>query len=376
VRILLACPYAWDAAGGVQVHVRELGARLLARGHEVVALTPSGRRPREAWVRAVGRPVAVPYNRSVAPICFSPASAARIRSAIRSVAPDVVHAHEPLAPSTSMLALAAAASARIPVVATFHAGAERSLLFDLAAPALRPLARRVDVRIAVSRAAASFVERRLGDGFVLVPNGVDVERFARADPVELPTGRRVLFVGRLDERKGFRVAVAAFERLAERYPDLLLVAVGAGPEAAAVRDLPDAIARRVVLAGRVANEHLHRYEAAADVFVAPSVGGETFGVVLVEAMAAGVPVVASDIPGYDEVVDDGVDGLLVPARDPAALAAAVGRVLDEPELRRKLADAGRARARGYSWEAVTDRLEGIYAAAARRSPPGAVRGVR
>ncbi len=366
MRILLSCPYAWDAPGGVQVHVGELGARLRARGHDVRVLTPSRAAPREPWVRAVGRPIAVPYNRSVAPICFSPASARRVAAELRAFAPDVVHAHEPLAPSTSMFAVRAGAAEGTPIVATFHAGAERSRLFDIAAPLLRRVARSIDVRVAVSAAAARFASRRIGEGFVIVPNGVDVERFAGAEPAELPAGRRMLFVGRLDERKGFRVAVAAFERLAGRFPDLLLVAVGDGPEAAAARALPESIRSRIVLVGRVANEDLHGYEAAADVFVAPSVGGETFGVVLVEAMAAGVPVVASDIPGYDEVIREG-EGLLVPPRDPAALAAAVARVLDDPPAARAFGDAGRARARTYSWESVADRLEAIYEDARRAS---------
>ncbi len=375
MRILLTCPYAWDAPGGVQVHVRELGARLRARGHDARVLTPSRARPVEPWVSAVGRPVAVPYNRSVAPICFSVASARRVGAELRAFAPDVVHAHEPLTPSTSMLALRAAARERTPAVATFHAGAERSVLFDVAAPALRRLARAIDVRIAVSAAAADFAARRIGDGFVVVPNGVDVERFAGGEPADLPAGRRMLFVGRLDERKGFRVAVAAFERLAGRFPDLVLVAVGDGPEAAAARALPEAVRQRVVLVGRVANEDLHGYEAAADVFVAPSVGGETFGVVLVEAMAAGVPVVASDIRGYDEVIRAG-EGVLVPPRDPGALADAVARILDDPQAARELADAGRVRARTYSWESVTDRLEAVYADVAGRRRPGGGRGVR
>jgi phosphatidyl-myo-inositol alpha-mannosyltransferase len=210
---------------------------------------------------------------------------------------------------------------------------------------------------------------------VIVPNGVDVERFAGAQPAELPAGRRMLFVGRLDERKGFRVAVAAFERLARRFPDLLLVAVGDGPEAAAARALPESIRSRMVLVGRVANEDLHGYEAAADVFVAPSVGGETFGVVLVEAMAAGVPVVASDIPGYDEVIREG-EGLLVPPRDPAALAAAVARILDDPPAAKALGDAGRTRSGTYSWESVADRLEAIYEDVAARRDSGGGRGVR
>jgi phosphatidyl-myo-inositol alpha-mannosyltransferase len=357
MRVALACPYDWDAPGGVQVHVRELGERLRRRGHEVLVVTPARGRPVEPWVRRVGSPVAIPYNRSVAPICVSPASWRRVREALATFDPDVVHAHEPLTPSTSMLALLAA---RVPVVATFHSGAERSLAFDVAAPVLRLVARRIEVRVAVSGAAASFAARRIGDGFRIVPNGIDAERFASATAAELPGRRRALFVGRLDPRKGFAHAVAAFGRLADRYPDLVLVVAGDGPDRRAVDALPRDARARVLLLGRVENRDLPPYLAAADVLLAPSVGGESFGVVLAEAMAAGVPVVASEIPGYDEVVTDGVEGLLVPPRDPAAVARAAARVLDDARLASALAAGGRARAKLLSWDVVTDRLEELY----------------
>ncbi len=363
MRILLACPYAWDAPGGVQVHVRELGECLRDRGHAVLVLTPSAVKPSQPWVVAVGRPVAIPYNKSGAPICPWPASARRVREALRRFRPDVVHAHEPLTPSTSMFATLWTPA---PVVATFHSGAERSYLFDLAAPMLRRFARRIGIRVAVSEAAAAFARGRLGGDFEIVPNGTDVEAFARAEPATgLPGGRRILFVGRLDERKGFSVAVGAFALLAERHPDLVLVVAGDGPNRAAVHALPPAVRESVVLLGPVAHEALPPYYAAADLFLAPSVGGESFGMVLTEALAAGIPVVASDIPGYREVVRDGEDGLLVPPRDVDALAAAAERVLTDGELAVRLRSGARARAEEFSWDAVTDRLEAIYREAAR-----------
>lgn len=363
MRILLACPYSWDAPGGVQVHVRELADRLLGRGHDVLVLTPGRKRPAEPWVRVVGRPIDIPYNRSSAPICPSPMSARRVGDELRSFRPDVVHAHEPLTPSTSFFVTL---RARIPVVATFHSGASRSLLFDLAAPLLRRVARRISVRIAVSRAAESFAASRIGGVFRIVPNGTDVEAFAHATPIELPPGRRLLFVGRLDPRKGFRTAVRAFGLLAGRYEDLRLVAAGDGDDRDAVEALPPTVRERVHLAGHVPNRELPPYHAAADVFVAPSVGGESFGMVLVEAMAAGLPVVASDIAGYREVVRDGLDGILVAPEDPGALAEAVGRLLDDPSLAEGLSREARARAHEFSWEVVTGRLEAIYREAAGR----------
>jgi phosphatidylinositol alpha-mannosyltransferase len=363
MRIALACPYAWDAPGGVQVHVRQLAARLLDRGHEVLVLTPSGSPPPEPWVKGVGRPIRVPYNGSVAPLCPLPGSARKVARELRAFEPDVVHAHEPLAPSTSMFATLRAPA---PVVATFHAYADRAVLFSAVAPVLRPVWDRLRVRLAVSRAAAEFVELRFSGELVrIVPNGADVDLFARATPSpDLPGGRRILFVNRLDPRKGFQVMVDAFRRLAEEAPDAVLVVAGDGAERDAVDALEPAARDRVVMLGSVPHTDLPPYHAACEVFCAPAVGRESFGIVLVEAMAAGLPVVASDIPGYREVVQDGVEGVLVPPRDPDALAAAVLRLLRDPEASKRQGEAGRERARRYSWDSVVGELEAIYREAA------------
>lgn len=353
MRVALACPYAWEAPGGVQVHVRALAEHLRGRGHETLVLAP-GLGPPEPGVVLVGAPVRVRYGGTVAPICFSPRSALRVRRALRSFAPHVVHAHEPFSPSTGLFAVLLSPA---PVVATFHAYAERSGLYTAAAPLLRPLWRRLRVRLAVSQAAAAFVTARFGAGVRVVPNGVDVDRFAGAAP---RSGRRVLWVNRLDPQKGFGVALEAFARLARELPGLTFVVVGEGRDRRLVETLPADLRARVELRGAVPHEDLPRHYAGASVFVAPALGQESFGMVLVEAMAAGVPVVASDIPGYREVVRDGVDGLLVPPGDPGALAAAVRRVLEEPGLAERLRAAGRARAEGFRWEAVVEQVEAAY----------------
>jgi phosphatidyl-myo-inositol alpha-mannosyltransferase len=359
VRILLACPYSWDAPGGVQVHVAQLGAQLSKRGHQVLVLAPGERAPREPWVHLVGKASNVRYQGTVAPICFRPGSFARVRREMRSFRPDLVHAHEPLTPSTGMFAVLAAKKA--PVVATFHAYAERSRLYSVAAPLLRRVWRRLRIRIAVSQAAAGFVEERFGPGIRIVPNGCDVDLFAHADPAEgLPAGRRFLWVGRLDPQKGFPVAVEAFGLLAEDLPDLWFVVVGEGQELAALSRLSRPARQRVKLVGRVAHERLPGYYKGADVYASPALGQESFGLVLVEAMASGVPVVASDIPGYREVVRDGVDGTLVAPGDPRALAAAVRPMLTDPAVARTFSEAGRARAETFRWERVVDQLERAY----------------
>lgn len=367
MKVLLACPYAWDDAGGVQVHVRELSKRLIDRGHEALVLTPARSAATQPWVHAAGRPIDLPYNASNAPIDPRPWSRARVREEIRRFGPDVVHAHEPLTPSTAMWATLEAG--RAPVVATFHSAATRSRLFDIAAPVLRRVAQRLAARIAVSEAAAAFAKARIGGVFEIVPNGVDLSRFESATPADLGPGSKLLFVGRLDQRKGFPTAVAAFARIAPGHPDLHLIVVGDGPDRAVGAALPPEHRDRVVHVGELPNEAVPAYYRACDVYLGSAVGGESFGMVLVEAMAAGLPVVASDIPGYREVLRDGVEGLLVPPRDPAALAAAAERILGDPSFASGLKARGRVRALSYDWGAVVPQIEDIYRGAVGSGPP-------
>jgi phosphatidyl-myo-inositol alpha-mannosyltransferase len=359
VKILLVCPYDWEAPGGVQVHVRQLAAELRIRGHRTTILAPGSRPSEDAGVRIVGRPIRVPYRGTVAPISFSPGAWRRIRSAMRSFDPDLIHAHEPLTPSTSMLAVLAAEA---PVVATFHASLDRSRLMELAGPALRQVSGRIDAAIAVSDAAASFVRRVVRVPLEIVPNGVDVRAFSDPGrPVEgLPAGPKILWVNRLDPQKGFEIMLRAFEQIASEVGEVHLLVAGDGRDRVLLRSLPGNLRSRILRLGTVPHEALPRYHAAADVFVSPATGQESFGIVLVEAMAAGVPVVASDIEGYREVVRDGVDGLLVPPNDPTALAAAIRRVLFEPELAAALKAAGRSRAQAFTWQAVAPRIEAVY----------------
>jgi phosphatidylinositol alpha-mannosyltransferase len=357
MRVALACPYAWDDPGGVQVHVRELAERLLERGHEIAVLAPTRQPPMQPWVVPVGSPVDIRYNDSNAPIDPRPWSRRMVRHALATFGPDVVHAHQPMAPSTGLWATL---EARAPMVGTFHSGAMRARLYDLAAPLLRRAAARLAVRIAVSERAADFERQRIGGEFRVIANGVDVARFVEAKPADLGLGRKLLFVGRLDERKGFPIAIAAFERLAADRPDLHLVVVGDGPDRRAVDRLPTLLRARVTMLGAVPNQELPPIHAACDLYLGPSTGGESFGIVLVEAMAAGLPVVASDTPGYDEVVTDEVDGVLVPPRDAAALAGAAARVLDDADLAERLRTAGPDRARAFGWSVTVGRIEDAY----------------
>ena len=375
MRIALVCPYAWEASGGVQVHVRNLATRLLDRRHEVGVLAPTITQASEPLVRSVGRPLRVPYQGTVAPI--APWSYRRTRAALEAFGPDLVHVHEPLTPSASMFATLAS---KAPVVATVHAYLDRSIAMELAAPVLRRIWRRVTVGVAVSQAAASFLHRALPEASLeIVPNGVDVHAFAAAGPMDgIPSGRRILWVNRLDAQKGFPVALAAFAKVLTEVPESVLVVVGEGKDREALGLLTKAARARVEMRGAEPNERIPSYLAASEIFVSPAVGQESFGIALVEAMAAGVPVVATDIPGYREVVSNGVEGLLVPPRDPEALAAGLIRVLREPELAATLGEAGRERARSFDWPIVVDRLEELYLRAIRsdRRPRGRERWLR
>lgn len=364
MRVALACPYAWEAPGGVQVHIRQLADHLRRRGHETLVLAPSARPTSDDGVAYVGRPVSIPFNGSVAPICPDPRSRRNIRTELEWFEPDVVHAHEPFSPSTGFFATL---EATVPVVGVSHAYLERSVLFSAFSRTFRSVWDRPAVWIAVSEAALSFLRKHIrADAKArIVPNGVDVEPFRQAAPADLPPGRRLLFVGRLDPRKGFPIAVEAFGFLAREFPDLHLVVVGDGPERDAVSRLAPEVRQRVTMVGTVRHSLLPGYHAAADVFVAPSTGRESFGIVLVEAMAAGLPVVASDIAGYREVVRSGMDGLLVPAKDAESVAWAVRKILSDPALAERLRAAGQARSERYRWEVVTVEIEAAYRDALR-----------
>lgn len=362
LRIVQVSPYSWDVPGGVQVHVKELSAHLRELGHEVRILAPGRRRGRrdDAWI--VGLAVPVRGNGSVARISFGPHVGNVVGGALREFQPDIIHVHEPLVPSVSMHAVL---NANAPVVATFHSnvGPDRvsSFWFTLAAPLVRPVWNKLARRIAVSEAARHSVTSRMGDGdLLIVPNGVAVDRFAAAQPAVLGTGRHLLFVGRLEERKGFRIAVQAFAELAGLYPDLRLLVIGDGSERDAVDDLPPPVRDRVDMLGRVDDDRLASYLKAVDLYIGPATGGESFGIVLAEAMAAGLPIVASDIPGYRDVARNGLEALLVAPGDPGALVAGVRRVLDDPALAISLGECGAARAHDFAWDSVTERLIEVY----------------
>jgi phosphatidyl-myo-inositol alpha-mannosyltransferase len=365
VKVALVSPYALDVPGGVQAHVVALAAALRSRGDEVTVLGP-GATDLAATGDAVdlGAHLRVPFNGSVAPIALHPMAARATRSALVGLAPDVVHVHEPAVP---WVGLAAATAGVAPTVGTFHAWSDRSRLYGLSRPVTRRVLDRLAGAIAVSDAAAAYHAGALGrpvNTFRVVPNGVDVARFADAEPFSEhrdPDRPALLFVGRLERRKGLEPLIRAFTRLKSDRPDLRLLVVGDGPERERCAQLLSPRLREdVTFLGRVAHEDLPRWYATADLYVAPSLGGESFGIVLLEAMAAGRPIVASDIPGYRSVATDGRQGRLVPPGDPVALAHAITALLDNAALRAAAADEGRRTAADYDWAQVAARVADVY----------------
>lgn len=371
MRIIQVSPYSWDAPGGVQIHIRQLTKHLQERGHEVLVLAPGDVPGEREHVHIVGRTFTTFSNGSVAKISISPRTLAALTREMRAFAPDVVHVHEPFCPGISLKAVW---SAPAPVVGTFHSYFDRETtegrIYTAVAPLLRPIWRRVDRRVAVSQAARHSAKGRLGKGDVkILPNGVEVERFATAAPArDLPPGRKLLFVGRLEPRKGLPFAMQAFGQLADRYPDLSLVVIGDGPERAAVSAVPERWRSRVHMLGKVSYEALPTYHRAADIFISPATGAESFGIVLVEAMAAGLPIVASNIPGYREVARDGRESLLVAPSDADALAHGIARLLDHPQEAARLGANGALRALDYAWDHIIDELELLYESLAGVAP--------
>ena len=370
MKIAMVTPYDLAAPGGVNRYAMDIAGWVRGRGHEVQLIGPAsaggGPTPPEATI--VGRARGVRGGGTVAPIALDPRLGSQVRRLLRRERYDVVHVHEPLMP---MLSLAFLRLADAPLLGTFHSAEPAAgRLYRLTGPLLRRWTRRLAARTAVSETARAIAGPALGGPCAIVPGCVDLSRFsAPAPPPELPAldgrARRViLFVGRAEARKGLDDLIDAYGRLRDRHDDLRLVVVGAtGRRGDALRARVDAAGwQDVHFAGPVPASDLPRYYQAAHVFVAPATGGEAFGLVLTEAMAAGAPVVAGDNPGYRAVVRDGRDGLLAPPHDPEALAATIERLLDDEPLRRRLIAAGRERARDFDVATVAARMLSLYEA--------------
>lgn len=363
MRVGLVCPYSFDAPGGVQFHIRDLAEHLIGLGHHVSVLAPADEGTEVPdYLVSVGGAVPVRYNGSVARLSFGPAVSARTARWLATGAFDVVHIHEPFAPSVGMIALR---RSEAPVVATFHSAQERSRALQVAYPLVRPGLEQISARIAVSEDARRTVVEHLGGDAVVIPNGVNTGYFANAAPnpawqgtTERPT---LAFLGRLDEpRKGLHVLMDAVPQIRAQHPGLRVLVAGRGDLAAATAHLGEHAVAVEELGGITDAEKAALF-ASVDAYIAPQTGGESFGIVLVEAMSAGTSVIASDLNAFRRVLDDGGSGFLFSTGDPASLADTVLRTLGDPAERARRREHADTAVRRFDWSEVAARILDVYA---------------
>jgi phosphatidylinositol alpha-mannosyltransferase len=357
VRIGLVCPYSLTIPGGVQGQVLGLARALRTAGHEVRVLGPCDGPPPDAGVTPLGRSVPTSANGSVAPLAPDPSAQLRTIRALRDEAFEVVHLHEPIVPGPCMTALL---FGNAPLVGTFHAAGE-SAAYRYLGWGLRRMAKRLSVRCAVSPDAVALAQHSLGGHYELLFNGIEVDRFASVTP-HPSTGPTIFFLGRHEPRKGLDVLLAA---MADLPPDVRVWVGGDGPQSTELRER-HAGDSRIEWLGRISDAERAARMRGCTVYCSPSVRGESFGMVLLEAMASGSALVASDLPGHRNVATDGVDALLAPVGDPVGLAKALRRVLEEPGLRADLVAGGQRRADELSMTHLAARYAAIYGGLARR----------
>jgi phosphatidyl-myo-inositol alpha-mannosyltransferase len=364
LRVGIVCPYSFDVPGGVQFHVRDLAEALIGRGHSVSVLAPADDdTPIPEYMTSAGKAVPVRYNGSVARLAFGPITAAKVRRWLEAGQFDVLHLHEPATPSLSMLALWIADG---PVVATFHSSLVRSRSLQIAYPLVRQSLEKIGARIAVSEDARRTLVEHLGGDAVVIPNGVFVDAF-RGTPADArwagtPEAPTVVFLGRLDEpRKGLPVLLGAVPEVRRAFPGARFLVAGRGDTGPAeVRELIGDDADAVEFLGGISDEDKARLLASADVYCAPQTGGESFGIVLVEAMSAGTAVLASDLGAFRRVLDDGQAGALFRTGDSADLARVLVGLLSDSGERARIAAAGEAAVARYDWSTVTHQVLTVY----------------
>jgi phosphatidylinositol alpha-mannosyltransferase len=362
LKIGIVSPYGYPHPGGVNEHVRYSYEAMRRLGHDVWIITSKygKERENEGHIIRLGTGWAFPANGSIGRVTLGWRFKQQARAVLDEHRFDILHFHEPFVPFLSPTVLEASRTVNI---GTFHAFGGFSPSYWIGRRFAGDLASRLHGRVAVSGAARHFISRYFPGEYRIIPNGVDLDRFVGADPYEeLRDGTlNILFLGRLEERKGLIHLLKAYHRLRKRHVDARLLVVGAGPKLREYRRYVGLRGiRDVEFLGRVSDDEKARYFASADIFCAPATGQESFGIVLLEAMAAGVPNVASDIHGYKQVVQRGVQGLLVEPRKPRALAAALYTLATDADLCDRMGEAGRLRAPEYSWDRVTEQVIDFY----------------
>lgn len=364
LKIGIVCPYSFDAPGGVQVHIRDLAEVFIQQGHQVDVLAPADEDLElPQYMTSAGGSVPLRYNGSVARLSFGPVTATRVRRWLAGGDFDIIHIHEPVTPSIGMLALW---QHQGPIVATFHTSLVRSRALQIAYPMVRPILEKVAGRIAVSEDARRTLIEHLGGDAVVIPNGVELQTFREASPDPRWTGTdqapTIAFLGRLDEpRKGLSVLTGAVPTILERYPQARFLVAGGGDDGRdqMISELGP-LAKQVEFLGRISDEDKAALLSSVDLYVAPQTGGESFGIVLVEAMSAGTCVVSSDLGAFRRVLDEGKAGALFKLGDSADLAATILRLLGDRAERTQLVEYAKTWVDQYDWSVVSKGIMAVY----------------
>ncbi len=355
----IVCPYGWDTPGGVQNHVRDLAEFLISAGHKVSVLAPAiDESQLPAYVVNAGKPISIPYNGAVARILFGPKAFAHVRQWIAAGDFDILHLHEPAIPSISLLACWAAEG---PMVGTFHAAAKHQKVIYAIGPILEPAIEKLSARIAVSEAARLTLTNHLETDAVVIPNGIYAKRYANGVPQERWSGNTIGFIGRFEEpRKGLQVLLDALPIIARFAPDVRVLVAGPGDPKEVEESIDPQLRHRFEFLGRISEEEKADFIASVALYVAPNTGGESFGIILAEALAGGACVVASDIPAFDSLLGGGEFGALFESENSAELAKVVIDLLRDSDKRSALARNGKVHAQIFDWDVVAEQIFSIY----------------
>ena len=359
LKIGIVCPYSWDTPGGVQNHVRDLAEFLIDAGHQVSVLTPaSGDSPLPPYAVNAGKPISIPYNGAVARVLFGPIAFARVRQWISAGDFDILHLHEPAIPSISLLACWAAEG---PMVGTFHAAAKHQKVIYAIGPILEPAIEKLSARIAVSEAARLTLTNHLETDAVVIPNGIYAHRYANGVRQEKWSGNTIGFIGRFEEpRKGLQVLIDALPIIVGAAADVRVLVAGPGDGREVIESIDPELRHRFEFLGRISEEEKADFMSSVALYVAPNTGGESFGIILAEALASGACVVASDIPAFDSLLGGGEFGALFTSEDSKDLATTIIDLLGDADKRSELARKGKEHAQIFNWEVVAEQIFSIY----------------
>ena len=355
----IVCPYGWDTPGGVQNHVRDLAEFLISAGHRVSVLAPAiNESLLPPYVVNAGKPISIPYNGAVARVLFGPIAFARVRQWIQNGEFDVLHLHEPAIPSISLLACWAAEG---PMVGTFHAAAKHQKVIFAIGPILEPAIEKLSARIAVSEAARLTLTNHLETDAVVIPNGIYAKRYANGVPRGEWSGNSIGFIGRFEEpRKGLQVLLDALPIVARFAPDVKVFVAGPGDSSEIEKSIDPELRHRIKFLGRISEAEKADFISSLVIYVAPNTGGESFGIILAEALAGGACVVASDIPAFDSLLGGGEYGALFASEDSMDLAKTIIDLLRHETKRKEFVRKGKNHAQIFDWDVVAQEVFSIY----------------